>query len=123
MTWYEKRGNKFGAKRTDYGGRMYDSKKEAGRAYELDMIQRAGHIKAVIPQVTLQLKIKCPNQTPGCDGHKLGTYRIDFQVEHNDGTIEYEEIKGLAMPVWKLKWAALEAMTCGNEEIKLTVIR
>ena len=63
MTWYEKRGNKFGAKRTDYGGRMYDSKKEAGRAYELDMIQRAGQIKAVIPQVTLQLKIKCPNQT------------------------------------------------------------
>ena len=121
--WDLKRGNKYRAKRTDYGGRQYYSKKEAGRAYELDMIKRAGQIKEVTPQVTIRLKIPCPNKTKGCDGHQLGTYRIDFQVEHNDGTIEYEEVKGMVQPVWKMKWAALEAMMCGKEEVKLTVIR
>lgn len=37
--------NKYGAKKTEYKGIVYDSKWEAERAYQLDMLQRAGKIK------------------------------------------------------------------------------
>lgn len=37
--------NKYGARKTEYKGVVYDSKWEATRAYQLDMLQRAGKIK------------------------------------------------------------------------------
>ena len=37
--------NKFHAIKTEYKGVVYDSKWEAQRAYELDMLERAGKIK------------------------------------------------------------------------------
>lgn len=48
--------NKYGAKKTEYRGVVYDSKFEAQRAYELDMLQRAGRISDLQRQVRFILQ-------------------------------------------------------------------
>jgi hypothetical protein len=48
--------NKFGAKRAEYKGVVYDSKWEANRAYELDMLERSGRIKDLQRQVRFILQ-------------------------------------------------------------------
>lgn len=44
MTWGGKRGNKYGAKKTAFAGRTFDSKKESQRYAELLLLERGGHI-------------------------------------------------------------------------------
>ena len=48
--------NKYGAKKTEYKGIIYDSKWEAHRAYELDMLERAGQIFDLRRQVRFILQ-------------------------------------------------------------------
>ena len=48
--------NKYYAKKTEYKGVVYDSKYEASRAYELDMLERAGRIKDLERQVRFILQ-------------------------------------------------------------------
>jgi len=100
MTWTQKRGSKYGAKKTVTGGRQYDSKKEAGYSQTLRLRLLAGEIKEMRPQVTLRLF---------CYGVRVCNYRMDFVVVAKDGTIELHEVKGFATDVWKLKWKILEA--------------
>lgn len=100
MTFNVYRGNKYRAKRTDYGGSVYHSKLEAAYAQELDLRMRAGDIKGWERQVRLDLRV---------NGQHICDYKIDFVVEHHDGSREYVECKGVEMPDWKLKWSLLEA--------------
>lgn len=90
--------SKYGNKWTEYGGRMYQSKKEANRAYELDMLKKAGEITDYKPQVKIPLKIGI---------HHICYYIADFLVQHKDGHIEYEDVKGYkkgsAYQMFKLK--------------------
>ena len=114
MTWYHQKGNKYGAKSTIYDGKVYDSKKEAAYAAELDLRLRAADILRWERQVRLDLKI---------DGRHICNYYIDFVITHNDGSKEYIEIKGFKTEVWRLKWkmteVLLEKMDPGS---KLTLI-
>jgi hypothetical protein len=48
--------NKFGAKRTEWNGRRYDSGMEAARAAELQLLQDAGHITELVPQPRVELE-------------------------------------------------------------------
>ena len=48
--------NKYNATKTEYKGIVYDSKWEAHRAYELDMMERAGMIKDLRRQVRFILQ-------------------------------------------------------------------
>ena len=48
--------NKYRAVKTEYKGVTYDSKWEAQKAYELDMLQRAGKITDLQRQVTFTLQ-------------------------------------------------------------------
>jgi len=108
-------GNKFGAKKTFFKDRRYDSKKEAGVAQELELLKKAGEIKEIIPQFKLDLKVY---------GKHICNYYVDFKVINKDGSIEYIEVKGLEMPLWKMKWRLAEVIL--NEEepgSKLTVIK
>lgn len=57
----------FKAIRTEYNGRMYDSKGEAEHAMQLDLLVRAGKVAWWIPQVTIPL---------GPDH----TFKVDFLV-------------------------------------------
>lgn len=100
MIWYQKRGSKYGAKKTVTGGRQYDSKKEAGYAQTLEARRLAGELTEVRPQVTLRLF---------CYGVRVCNYRMDFVTTTTDGVIELTEVKGFPTPEWKLKWKILEA--------------
>jgi DNA-binding sugar fermentation-stimulating protein len=64
--------------------------------------------------VTLKLEL---------DGVKLGTYRVDFIVDENDGTITYVEAKGIPFPLWKQKWAILQGMHKDDPLVKFQVVR
>ena len=90
----------------------YDSRFEAGVAQELELRKRAHDIKDFKEQVTIPLAV---------NGYHICNYRIDFVIEHNDGTIEYLEAKGFSTPVWKLKWKLFEAIYADKPNVKLTV--
>lgn len=67
---------------TEYRGRKYASKAEAARAAELDLLVRAGEIRAWQPQVLFRL---------GSDENR---YQCDFLVWHNNGSTHAEDVKG-----------------------------
>ena len=91
----------------------YDSKFEAGFAQELEIRKRAGEIKSWEKQKVLDLIV---------NNYIVCTYKIDFIIYHNDGTIEYTETKGYATPIWRLKWKLFEACYSDLPNVKLTVI-
>lgn len=90
----------------------YDSKFEASKAQDLDLLKKAGEIKDYEAQKTLELVV---------NGYLVCTYKIDFIVHHNDGVTEYVETKGYATPTWKLKWKLFEALYGDKPNVKLTV--
>lgn len=100
MGWTQKRGSKFGAKKTVTGGRQYDSKKEAAYSQELELMRLAKQVLEVRPQVTLQLFAY---------GRKICQYRMDFVVKTADKCFRFDEVKGFETDVWRIKWKLLEA--------------
>src|SRR3990167_3637812 len=89
------------AKKRVMNGRQYDSNFEAGYAQELELRKKAGEIEKWETQVNLDLIV---------NGYIVCQYRIDFIAYYPDGTIEYIETKGVAFPVWRLKWKLFEAL-------------
>lgn len=88
------RRNKFNAKKTEYdsphfGLRTYDSKAEAKRAGELDLLMKAGDVLFWLPQPRFPI--------PG------GEYRADFQIHWAAGGVTFEDVKGKDTPTSKLK--------------------
>lgn len=62
----------------------------------------------------------------GPSGATVGTYKVDFIVQHLDGTTEFVEAKGdhiRNLPPWPLKWALLQDKHKGDPLIKFRVIR
>lgn len=120
MAWLQK--SKWStAKKTRVGDRIYDSKFEAGYAQELIFEKVAGRIKDFIPQKTIELI---------CNGYKIGTYKVDFWVIHNDQSIELVETKGWATEAFKMRWKILETMVetdpkkyFNNPEVRMTLIK
>jgi hypothetical protein len=102
------------AKSANYNGYTYQSKFEAGYAQSLDLLLTANEIKKWERQINLPLEV---------NGYKVCDYKIDFIVYHNDGLIEYVECKGIAFPVWRLKWKLFEALYGDKPDVKLTVIK
>lgn len=93
--------NKYHAKRTEYNGVKYHSKLEAEYAKNLDWRIKAKDISQWGRQIKIPLAV---NDTHICN------YFIDFMIIHNDGTIEYVEVKGMETPEWKLKWKLFNAI-------------
>lgn len=115
MTWYLRRGSKYGAKRQEYDGRTYHSKKEAGYAAELDILKKAGDVLMWEPQFKVSLDV---------NGYHITNYFVDFKVWYKDGTIELVEIKGFETEVWRLKRKLMEAVYLKeNPEIKYVVVK
>lgn len=86
-------GSKYGAQRTEYNGRVYDSKAEAAYREHLDGQQ---DVTGVLEQVPFRL--------PG------GTiYRADFLVFWRDGTATVDDVKGMETDVFKVKWREVKA--------------
>ena len=94
--------NKYGNKRTDYNGVMYDSKAEASRAQELDMLVAAKVISFLVRQPRLPYIV---------NGKKLFTYVADFGYFDNQKEIVvFEDVKGVETAVFKLKKKCIEEM-------------
>lgn len=93
--------NKYGAKKTEYNGVTFDSKKEAHRAYELDMLKRSGEVTDIEYQPVFEVVV---------NDKKICKYRADFKVTYSDGRVEIEDVKGMKTPVYKLKKKLVEAL-------------
>jgi Protein of unknown function (DUF1064) len=138
--WYQRKGSKYGAKSTEYNGEVYHSKKEAGRAAELDLLVKGGAIRGWKRQVRISFDIcsKCHRLcSERCDFCKKGkgrslpppkiyhltNYYIDFVLEENDGTETYEEVKGFETAEWRQKWKLLTILYEDDETKKLVVTK
>lgn len=97
--------NKFNAKKTEYNGRIFDSKAEAHRAHELWLLKLAGEVTDVEYQPSFDCVV---------NGKKICTYVADFRVTYKDGHVEIEDVKGLKRgahyAVFKLKKKLVEAL-------------
>ena len=93
--WYQVNRNKYNAKRTEFNGRVYDSKHEAGVAADIDLLVKSGQVVKVEPQKTFNLY--------GKNGARICTHRPDFLLTFKDGHQEVWEAKGWASPVWAIK--------------------
>ncbi len=92
--YIQKYRNKYNAKKTEFNGITYDSKFEAGVAYDLEMRMAAGELVKVERQVPLELRIY---------GKLWKTWKIDFVATLKDGSREFIEAKGMELPDFKMK--------------------
>lgn len=91
-----KRAGKFNAKRTEYAGRTYSSKKEAAYAQRLDVEKATGDVLMWLSQVPFTLK----------SGVR---YVVDFAVWRSDGFCYFVDVKGFRTETYKLKKRLVEA--------------
>ena len=89
--------SKYNAKKTEYNGVVYDSKKEAKYAEDLDLRIRAGEVVFYLRQVPFDLPGKVK-------------YRVDFQEFHSDGTIHFTDVKGVKTAMYILKKKQVESL-------------
>lgn len=97
--------NKYNAKKTEYKGVIFDSRKEAEFSMFLDSEQQAGRIHGYNTQVRFPIEI---------NGKKVFTYVLDFEIINKDDTTRYVDIKGYkggpAYQMFRLKKKCTEAM-------------
>ncbi len=88
--------HKYRAKPTELDGIKFASKKEAKRYSELKLLREAGEVVFFLRQTPLHL--------PG--GVK---YVCDFLVFWADGTVTFEDVKGMRTAQYKTKKKIVEA--------------
>lgn len=135
-----------------YGKSQFDSRKEAGEARNFDREVERGEIKGYVKQYRIDFyasnmmvlrngdviklqdgQVVYPDHlpvilaNPGDNERRyssyLLSYYVDFKVEHNDGVIEFVEVKGLKSKDFKMKWALMEAVYGNDPAYQLTIIR
>ena len=93
--------NKYGAVKTEFNGRRFDSKFEASVAEQLEMRKRVGDI----------LDYDCQFRVEGWTYNKDGTkgfyyrHKVDFRLHLKDGSFELLEAKGIETQdyLWRKK--------------------
>lgn len=100
--YYQRFGNKYGAKRTEFNGYKYDSKFEASVAQELELRKQAGDIKDYDRQYKIEAWAYREN---GLKAFKV-SHKVDFRIHHNDGSFELYEAKGVETSdyLWRRKF-------------------
>jgi len=97
---WPRRGNKYGAVRTTIDGITFDSKREAKRWVELQLLSRAGHITNLLRQVKFPIVV---------NGHPIGLYIADFTYL-KDGQRVVEDSKGLRTDLYRWKRKLVKAV-------------
>jgi len=98
-------GNKYGAKKTVANdGMKRDSKYEASIADELLLRKRTGDIKDYESQFKVEMWAYDQN---GLKAMKV-THKVDFRIEHNDGSYELLEAKGKETSDYQMRRKWLE---------------
>jgi len=94
--------SKYKAKRTEFDGIWFDSKREAARYKELKLLEAAGEIRNLILQPRFNFEL---------NGVKMGFYKADFQYEDRlkDWAIVIEDVKGVKTPVYNIKKKMMRA--------------
>jgi len=110
--YYQKRANKFGAKKTVWNGIQYDSKLEAGYAHDLDLLKKAGQVKDIQRQVRFSLDVNKIH---------IANYIADFVVTLPNGQKQVHETKGFSTDVFRMKWKLMEALY--GDEYDLLLIK
>ena len=77
-------------------GRLFDSKREAARWQELQLLERAGEITELERQVEYEL-------IPKQKGERAAKYIADFRYKDHEGKTVVEDTKGVKTPVYILK--------------------
>lgn len=95
---------KYGNRRTEVDGKIYDSAREAKRHKELELLWKAGDIHGWAEQVPFLL--------PG--GIK---YVADFVILNKDGTWIVEDAKGVRTKDYILKKKLMASMGIAIEEV------
>ena len=105
---------KYGNIPSDYKGRMYQSKKEAYYAQELDLLKRAHEITDWEAQVDFPLYV---------NGHLITTYRADFVITKPGGKKQVHEVKSPATmtPLFRVKWKLMQALH--GDEYDLIIVQ
>lgn len=111
MTWNNHNRSKYGAKKVEYNGMMFDSKRECRRYKELEILQQIGAISELRTQVKFVL---IPAQREADTVGKRGgiikgnlierevSYIADFVYVENDKTV-VEDAKGMRTQEYILK--------------------
>jgi hypothetical protein len=95
--------SKYGNKKTVLGNVVYDSQKEANRAFELAMLEKAGIIKDLKRQVRFELIPSQKNEN-GKVLFRPVVYIADFTyTDCKTGEKIIEDVKGFATSDFKLK--------------------
>lgn len=107
----KKSSSKYGAKKTEVDGFVFDSKREAERYSELKIREKAGEIL----ELELQPRFECR-----VNGKLVCTYIADFRYKERfhskkDGEgITFpsvvEDVKGVRTPVYRIKRKLVEAL-------------
>lgn len=114
-----RKGPKYGNITSEFNGRIYHSKKEAGYAKILETLKKASRkeerVVHIVPQYKIDLKV---------NGKHICNYYMDFYVEYADGGKKFIEVKGFQTDIWRLKWKILEAIQpIEYPDIELEIIK
>lgn len=96
--------NKYGAKKTEFNGKIYDSKFEASVASELETRKLAKDIKDYETQYRIEATAYRSNGLPAFTVR----HKVDFRIHHNDGSYELYEAKGVETNDYKWRRKFLE---------------
>lgn len=96
----EGKASKYGNRKTEVDGIVFDSAKEANRYGELKILEKKEeiHFLEVQPSFTLQV-----------EGQKICKYIGDFSYYVN-GELKVEDCKGFKTPVYRLKKKLMKAV-------------
>lgn len=108
--------SKYGNKKVELDGHVFDSRAEARYYQHLKLLEMAGEVLffRLQPCYLLQEAFKKHGKT-----HRRIDYIADFEVHHKDGSIEVVDVKGVATDVFRMK----EKMFHVKYPHKLSVIK
>lgn len=98
------RASKYNAKRTEFNGKLYDSKHEANTAASLELRKRAKDIKDYDTQYRIDMWCHRPDGEPAF----MVRHKVDFRVHENDGSFTLLEAKGMVLDDYKWRRKFLE---------------
>lgn len=101
--------SKYGNKITYVGSTRFDSKREAERFKDLDILYKANVISHLKLQPSFKIEVK---------GQKICTYKADFSYLDEKGREIIEDVKGVKTPVYRIKKKLVEAIF----DVKITEV-
>lgn len=101
---YKATCKKYGNKTTEFNGKKYDSKFEAGVSADLHIRKKVGEILDYETQYRVEIEIYNPV------GRKVHSvyHKVDFRVHNLDGTFTLIEAKGFETQDYKFRRKLLE---------------